>query len=118
MVCRLADQVVTFLLGGENARCGNAMHRERLDQPWHGQGGRGERLFPFCILLLFILTLSAWDRLIPNQQIQLSCQELGQLRVKPARVYLGRGIQANRELRQCRVQVDLLLSYTAGLLLN
>ena len=42
MVCRLADQVVTFLLGGENACCGNPMHRERLDHLWHGQEeGRG-----------------------------------------------------------------------------
>lgn len=40
MGCRLTDQVVTFPLGGENARCGNAMRGERLDQPWHrGRGG-------------------------------------------------------------------------------
>lgn len=39
MVCRLADQVVTLPLGGENARCGNAMCRERLDQLWHRQRG-------------------------------------------------------------------------------
>lgn len=119
MVYRLVDQVVTFPLGGENARCGNAMCRERLDQlSWQGRGGRGETSFPFCIPSLFILTLSAWDRLKPNQQIQLSCQELGQLHVKPARVCPGRGTQASPELRRGRVQVDLLLSYAAGLLLN
>lgn len=110
---RLADQVVTFPLGGENARCGNAMCRERLDQLW-----RGERLFPFCIPFLFILTLSAWDGLRPNQQIKLPCQELGQLRGKPPRVCPGRGIQANWDLRRGRVQVDLLLSFAADLLLN
>lgn len=119
MVCRLVDQVVTFLLGGENACCGSAMCRERLDQLWHGQGGRGERCLPFCIPLLFILTLSEYSGQTQTKLTNKThAKELGwlnrQLCMKTARVCPWRGIQANREVRQCRVQVDLLIDTTAS----
>lgn len=46
MVCRLADQVVTFPLGGVDARCGNAMNRGgEIRSAWHGQGELVSLLF-------------------------------------------------------------------------
>lgn len=57
MVCRLADQVVTFLLGGEDACWGSAMHRERLHQLWHHKEDR-EKLVSLLEALLFTLPSS------------------------------------------------------------